>query len=132
MITGIRGVNIKVRDQQRARDFWTEKVGLHIVSAAPMPDFPGKYWMETAPESENSLMVLHWPVFDEVEFFSGITFVCDDMGSTVVEMEANGVEFVTPVTDAGFGSWATFKDLDGNVFVLREAPRPAPAAGATA
>jgi predicted enzyme related to lactoylglutathione lyase len=120
MITGIRGINIKVRDQQRAKEFWTEKVGLHVVSEAPMPDFPGKFWMETAPPSDNSKMILHWPIFDEVEFFSGITFLADDVRETVAELEAKGVEIVTPPISAGFGWWATFRDIDGNVFVVRD------------
>ncbi len=124
MITGIRGINIKVRDQQRAKEFWTEKVGLHVVSEAPMPDFPGKFWMETAPESDNSKMILHWPIFDEVEFFSGITFLCDDVNETVAELEAKGVEIVTAPIPAKFGWWATFRDVDGNVFVVRDSKPP--------
>ena len=122
MITAIRSVNVKVRDQQRARDFWVDQVGLHVVSEAPMPDFPGKFWMETAPESDNSLMVLHWPVFDEVEFFSGITFLCDDVQQTYAELSGRGVEFVTEPIHAKFGWWATFRDVDGNVYVLRGEP----------
>jgi lactoylglutathione lyase len=121
VITGIRQINIRVRDQQRARDFWTEKVGLHMVTERPMPDVPGKFWMEAAGESENTLMILQWPVMDEVEFFSGITFLCDDVRATVQELEEKGVEIVTPVQSAGFGRWATFRDVDGNLFVLRDA-----------
>ncbi len=120
MITGIRGVNIKVRDQDRSANFWTEQVGLEVVSDVVMPDFAPRRWLETGAASRNALMILHWPIFDEVEFFSGITFTCDDIHQTYEELKAKGVEFVSEPFLAGFGWWATFKDPDGNVFVLRQ------------
>lgn len=120
MITGIRGVNIKVRDQDRSASFWTEQVGLKVVSDVVMPDFAPRRWLETAGPSGNALMILHWPVFDEVEFFSGITFTCDDIHKTYEELTAKGVEFVSEPVLANFGWWASFRDPDGNVFVLRQ------------
>jgi catechol 2,3-dioxygenase-like lactoylglutathione lyase family enzyme len=122
VITGIRSVNVKVRDQQRARAFWVDAVGLRVVSDVPMPDFPGRSWLETAGAADDTLMVLHWPVFAEAEFFSGITFLCDDVQQTFAELSGNGVEFVAEPVHARFGWWATFRDLDGNVYVLREEP----------
>ncbi|WP_154769795.1 VOC family protein [Nakamurella alba] len=120
MIKAIRGINIKVRDQDKAKAFWTEQVGLEAISDTPMPDFLPKRWLETRGVDGGAMMVLNWPIFDEVEFFSGITFICDDVLATVEELTAKGVEIVTAPIKAGFGWWATFKDLDGNVFVLRE------------
>jgi lactoylglutathione lyase len=122
MITGIRSVNIKVRDQRRARAFWADQVGLGVVSDVPMPDFPGKSWLEMAPGGSDTIMVMQWPVFAEVEYFSGITLLCDDVRATHAELSGKGVEFVTAPVAAKFGWWATFRDVDGNVYVLREEP----------
>jgi lactoylglutathione lyase len=123
MITGIRSVNIKVRDQQRARAFWADQVGLGLVSDKPMPDFPGRSWLEMRPrDGAGPLLVMNWPVFAEVEFFSGITLLCDDVQRTYEEMSGKGVEFVTKPVKAPFGWWATFRDVDGNVHILREEP----------
>lgn len=120
MITAIRGINIKVRDQDAARQWWSQTVGLDVVGDVPMPDFPPRRWLETRGPQGGAVMVLHWPVFEEVEFFSGITFLCDDVRETCADLESRGVVLVTGPTEAGFGWWAAFRDPDGNVFVLRE------------
>jgi lactoylglutathione lyase len=120
MIKAIRGINIKVRDQDKAKEFWSEKVGLDVVSDTPMPDFLPKRWLETRGPEGGAQMILNWPVMDEVEWFSGITFLCDDVRETYAELTAKGVEFVTEPFQAKFGWWATFKDVDGNMFIIRE------------
>ena len=123
MITGIRSVNIKVRDQRRARAFWADQVGLGLVSDKPMPDFPGKFWLEMRPGDDvGPLLVMNWPVMDEAEFFSGVTLLCDDVQRTYQELSGRGVEFVNKPYQAPFGWWATFRDVDGNLFILREEP----------
>src|SRR5258707_2503295 len=38
-----------------------------------------------------------------------ISFYCDDIGQTVAELKAKGVEFTEPVTDRGYGLVTHFK-----------------------
>jgi len=45
-------------------------------------------------------------------------FACDDVEATHRQLSARGVEFTTPPTSAPWGSFAAFKDPDGNQFVL--------------
>ena len=50
-------------------------------------------------------------------FFNG-SFGCDDVDYTVRQMSAKGVEFEGPPEKQPWGTFAKFKDPDGNTFVL--------------
>lgn len=48
------------------------------------------------------------------------SFSVDDVGEARAEMEAKGVEFVSPLFDAGQGwGWTYFRAPDGNVYQLQ-------------
>ena len=49
------------------------------------------------------------------------SLVCDKLEKTYEELVAKGVEFITPPTKAPWGSFAVFKDIDGNRFVMSAA-----------
>ena len=49
------------------------------------------------------------------------SLVCDQLEKTYEELLAKGVEFVTPPTKEAWGSFAVFKDIDGNRFVMSAA-----------
>ena len=50
-------------------------------------------------------------------FFNG-SFACDDVQATYRQLKARGVEFTSPPAKQPRGEYATFKDPDGNQFVL--------------
>ena len=50
-------------------------------------------------------------------FFNG-SIACDDVEATVRQLAQRGVEFVEPPTAQPWGTFAKFKDSEGNVFVL--------------
>jgi predicted enzyme related to lactoylglutathione lyase len=49
---------------------------------------------------------------------TGIAFYVDDLDKTYMEMSSKGVEFTTKPKKTEWGSYAMFKDLDGNEFWL--------------
>jgi predicted enzyme related to lactoylglutathione lyase len=49
--------------------------------------------------------------------FNG-AFHCDDLDRTYQELVSRGVEFSKPPTRQPWGAYASFKDPDGNEFVL--------------
>ncbi len=51
-----------------------------------------------------------------------ISFYCDDIEQTVVELKARGVEFTAPVADHGYGL-VTFFKVPGNFTVQLYQPR---------
>jgi catechol 2,3-dioxygenase-like lactoylglutathione lyase family enzyme len=118
MITGLKFASIPVRDQDAALAFWTGKAGFRIVTDQPMG--PGRRWIELGVGDSGTRIVLFTPEGHEDRigtFFNG-SFACDDVEHTYRQMTAKGVEFETPPTDEPWGSYAVFRDPDGNSFVL--------------
>ena len=118
MIRQLKFASIPTRDQDAALAFWTEKVGFRVATDQPMG--LGKRWIElTIPGAETGV-VLFTPDGQEDRigtFFNG-SFGCDDVDYTWRQMSAKGVEFEGPPERQPWGSFAKFKDPDGNTFVL--------------
>ena len=53
-----------------------------------------------------------------------IYFMCDDIDTTVAELRARGVEFLTPVEDRGFGLMTTLRVPGGGEVGLYEPTHP--------
>jgi predicted enzyme related to lactoylglutathione lyase len=118
MISHIKFVGVPVRDQNRALDFYTEKLGFTIITDQP---FDGKQrWIELRIPKAQTRVVLFTPEGHEgrIGTFSGISFACDDVEKTYATYQARGVEFEGPPQKQPWGTYAMFKDSEGNQFVL--------------
>jgi catechol 2,3-dioxygenase-like lactoylglutathione lyase family enzyme len=118
MIKGIKFASIPVTDQDRALAFYTEKLGFAVATDAPFNDT--QRWIELRIPGAETRVVLFTPDGheDRIGTFSSISFVADDVVRTYEELSARGVEFSGPPQTADWGSFAIFKDPDGNSFVL--------------
>lgn len=106
MIKHVKFVSVPTRDQEAALEFWTERVGFKVATDQPMG--PGKRWIELLIPGATTRIVLFTPEGQEDRvgtFFNG-SFACED------------VEFTEPPTRQPWGTYAIFKDPDGNSFVL--------------
>src|SRR5215468_5415861 len=118
MIKAVKFVSIPVRDQDHAVSFYTEKLGFQILTDQP---FDGKQrWIELRiPGSETKVVLFTPPGHeDRIGSFSNVTFLTDDIGRTYQELKGRGVEFTGPPAKEAWGHFATFRDGDGNQFVL--------------
>jgi catechol 2,3-dioxygenase-like lactoylglutathione lyase family enzyme len=118
MIKKLKFVGVPTADQDRALAFWTEKIGLRIVTDQPMGE--GKRWIELAIPGAETGVVLFTPEGHEDRigsFFNG-SFECDDVDHTYRQLKERGVEFQEKPTKQHWGTFAIFKDPDGNTFVL--------------
>ncbi len=118
MIKGIKFASVPVSDQDRALAFYTEKLGFAVATDQP---FDGKQrWIELRIPGAPTGLVLFTPDGheDRIGSFSSISFNTDDIQRTYRELSARGVEFEGPPQTAEWGSFALFKDPDGNSFVL--------------
>lgn len=118
MISHVKFVSIPTADQDRALAFWTRQVGLHVLTDQPFDD--RQRWIELRIGSADTRVVLF--MFDEGgpavgAPFNG-AFACDNVEQTYREMSARGVEFLAPPAKQPWGTFATFRDPDGNQFVL--------------
>ena len=118
MIKGIKFASVPVRDQQRALEFFTEKVGFVVATDQP---FDGtQRWIELRIPGAETRLVLFTPKGHEnrIGSFVNFSFFTDDVEGTYKELKAKGVEFVAPPVKEHWGSSAQFKDPDGNTYLI--------------
>lgn len=115
---GIKFVTVPVSNQDRALAFYTEKLGMRVVTDAPFND--RQRWIELAiPRAETKLVLFTAPGQEKMMGgFMNITFMADDVEETARLLQSRGVEFVQQPKKQDWGTSAIFKDLDGNQFVL--------------
>ena len=119
MIKSVKFVSIPVKDQDRALKFYTESLGFGIVTDQPMG--PGQQrWIELKiPGAATGIALFTADGHQErIGTFQGISFATEDVEKTYAELKANGVEFSQGPTKQPWGTFAIFKDADGNQFVL--------------
>lgn len=125
MIRGVRSVGIYVKDPDRAKAFWTEKLGFELLQDMPMGDGPGApRWIEVAPPDKSVILVLFTPPeqTDRIGTFSIVVFHADDVVKTYEELKAKGVVFKEePRREFWGGWWSSFEDSDGNTYGLGSA-----------
>ena len=118
MIKSMKLVSVPVTDQQRALDFFTQKLGFRVVTDQPFDD--KQRWIELGVGRDATSLALFTPPEhkDRIGGFTGIAFVADDVKATCRELKAKGVRIVQEPVEAPWGTFATFADPDGNTFGL--------------
>jgi len=118
MIKQIKFVSIPVADQNRALDFYTEKLGFTIITDQPFDE--KQRWIELRIPKAETRVVLFTPEGEEkrIGSFMNMSYVCDDIHKTYDELEKRGVEFEGPPQQQPWGTYAMFKDSEGNRFVV--------------
>jgi predicted enzyme related to lactoylglutathione lyase len=117
MIRQLKFVGIPTRDQAAALAFWTEKMGFIIATDQPMGN---QRWIELKIPGAQTGIVLFTPDGHEDRigtFFNG-SFACDDVEYSYKQLSERGVAFVDPPTKQPWGTYARFRDPDGNTFIL--------------
>jgi predicted enzyme related to lactoylglutathione lyase len=118
MIRRVKFVGIPVKDQDRALAFYRDRLGFKVHTDQPMG--PGNRWIELRIPGAETGVVLFTPEGHEDRigtFFNG-SFECDDVRKSCEELKARGVEFTGEPKAEPWGTYATFKDSEGNSFVL--------------
>jgi predicted enzyme related to lactoylglutathione lyase len=118
MITHLKFVGIPVRDQQRALKFYTEKLDFELATDQPFND--RQRWIELRIANSATRFVLFTPEGHEDRigtFFNG-SLACDDVEATHRQLAKRGVEFLGEPQREQWGTFAKFKDSEGNQFVL--------------
>lgn len=118
MIKAIKFVSIPVKDQDRALEFYTKKLGLRVLTDSPFDD--QQRWIELGIPRAETKLVLFTPPGQEkmIGKLMNISFCADNVEATATELKERGVEFVQEPQKADWGTAAIFKDPDGNQFVL--------------
>ena len=111
-------IGVPVSDQDRARDFYVDVLGLELLRDAEMQ--PGLRWVQVAPRGgATTLTLVTW--FDTMPAgsYRGLVLETDDPEGDVERLRAHGLEFPAGVQQQPWGAFVTFGDPDGNGLVLR-------------
>lgn len=111
MITNISHIGVFVLDQERALDFYTNKLGFEVCTDAPMRKFR---WLTVSPKNQPEIEIILMPISDELHFdkesaeqmrafvkkglMGGPVLECDNIYATYEELKSKGVEFKKPPT----------------------------------
>jgi predicted enzyme related to lactoylglutathione lyase len=131
MITRLAIVTILVRDQDEALRYYTDLLGFE--KRADETFGPGVRWVTVAPAGQQEVEIalqkpepaLHGEelarkLMERVGQGTTWSFTTDDCRATYEELEARGVQFVSPPTDQYYGVEAIFVDPYGNTFSMVE------------
>lgn len=124
-LTGIKSVSVYVSDEDKALDFYINKLGFEKRMDAPLGmEDPSLRWVEIGIPGEETAIILvrGYAGWNEgrVGKFAGIVLGTDDIHKTYEELRARGVEFSQAPSEESWGSQAQFEDQDGNGFVLAQ------------
>ena len=118
MIRGIKFVGVPVRDQDVALKFYTEALGMKVMTDQPFT--PQQRWIELKIPGADTGVTLFTPQGheDRIGQFQSISFWCDDVFAEADALKKKGVEFKKEPATESWGTAAVFCDPDGNQFVL--------------
>jgi predicted enzyme related to lactoylglutathione lyase len=124
-IMGAEKIVVGVRDQVRARKFWSETLGFAVTTDAPYSD--GERWVEvTSPDGGVALILTPDPEYryrvsdNERIPNANPFFYTDDIERTYQELSEKGVEFPVRPSREPWGWWSMFTDSEGNRFALQQ------------
>lgn len=122
MVGGVTKVVVEVDDQDRARRFWTEKLGFELVQDTP---YGSERWLEVRTPDKAVVVVLGLrhgerpaAAVDPELPTSNVMFYAEDLQRTYEELSARGVEFPQPPVQQPWGWWSMFQDSEGTRFAL--------------
>ena len=132
----IANYQVFVTDQDKALDFYVNKLGMEVRTDVTVPEMGNFRWLAVSPAGQPEVGIVLMaipgePVFDEgtvgqlKELLSkgagsAIFLSTDDCQAAYEELEARGVEFLEKPEERLYGIDAGFRDPFGNHFRLTQ------------
>lgn len=127
MLMRVGTVSVFVADQQRARDFYTEKLGMELRLEAPL--FPGSdlKWIEVAPAgAETAINLYKTDASDEnwghyagtVGKPQSITIQASELEGLAADLRGRGVTILQEPVAEPWGNWMSIQDSEGNTLII--------------
>jgi lactoylglutathione lyase len=129
VIDRISTVCIFVGNQDRAKEFYTKKLGFELRRDAPL--YPGATarWIAVAPHGAETEAILYlpddnWQHYKQVVGQSqALTFNVTDMTKLAADLKSKGVAFVQEPKKEPWGTFAIIQDSEGNRILMTEPPK---------
>jgi len=124
MIKKVGTVSIFVEDQDRAKAFYTEKLGMELINDTPLYPGAASRWLELAPPGAETHIVLY--AFDDnwehyrstFQQSQSLTLHCEDLQASYRLYRERGVQFLGEPETQFWGTFALLKDSEGNTLIL--------------
>ncbi|MGR4065920.1 MAG: VOC family protein [Vulcanimicrobiaceae bacterium] len=107
-------VTVRVKDVDRAIDFYTNKLGWEKTMDVPMGE---NRWVTVAPKGAQTSFTLSTYSPDGSEHkggLSGVVLEVDNVYDEQKLLEQRGVKFTETARTEPWGGWAVFADSEGN------------------
>ena len=126
MLTNIGTITVQVTDQDKALEFYTQKLGFEKRSDEPMG--PNQRWIEVAPPGAQTRILLYKATpeapgagsYEEAQARigkpTGMVLEVDDIEATFAQFKSNGVPIEEEPQKQPWGWWGVFADQDGNTY----------------
>jgi len=119
MIKKIEVISIPVKNQDKAVEFYINKLGFKLLVDTPFDQ--NKRWIQIglSDENETTISLVDW--FEDMlpVHVKGLVLSVDDIEKTVKNLKENGVG-ISPIDETPWGKFAHFNDIDGNGWAIRE------------
>lgn len=129
MINHVGTVCVFVSDQQRAKTFYTQKLGFELRTEAPLYPGASSLWIAVAPKGATTEIILYlpdanWAHYQQVVGQSqAVTLDVSDMQAVYADLKSKGVQFVQEPDQQPWGTYATILDSENNRILLVEQPK---------
>jgi catechol 2,3-dioxygenase-like lactoylglutathione lyase family enzyme len=133
MIKKLSHATVFVLDQDRAHDFYTQKLGFEVRADVRMGDFR---WLTVGPKTQPDMEIILMPVVatpmsspETVAKLRALVeqgglglgvFETDDCKKSYEELLAKGVKFRSPPAERPYGIEAVLQDDSGNWFSMTQ------------
>ncbi len=119
-IQSVAVVSVPVSDQERAKAFYVDKLGMELVREDD--SVLGIRWVMVAPKGGGTALTLvTWFESMPPGSLQGLVLRSDDLQADYQALVADGVEFDGPPKQQPWATETVFSDPDGNNIVLQQA-----------
>ncbi|MCL5994906.1 MAG: VOC family protein [Chloroflexi bacterium] len=128
-INGVGTVSVFVGDQDRAKAFYTNVLGMELRTDAPLYPGASARWLAVAPKGAATEVILYlpdqnWEHYKQTAGQSqALTLDVSDMAAVHADLKAKGVNFVQEPDVQPWGTYAIIQDSEGNRLILSEPPK---------
>jgi catechol 2,3-dioxygenase-like lactoylglutathione lyase family enzyme len=118
-IENVKVVSVPVSDQERAKDFYVEKLGFELIRDDD--SVPGIRWVQVSPKGgAPSLTLVTWFETMPPGSLQGLVLGSENLEAECDRLAAQGVAFDRPLEHQPWGTEAVICDPDGNKLVLQQ------------
>lgn len=117
MLTHVQIVHVPVSDQDRAKDFYVDRLGMSVI--ADMNMGPHGRWLQVAPAGAATSLALV-PGDESIALGSAtVVFESDDIEADIAELRKRGMDLPDQIEDMPWARAIRFTDPDGNQLALQ-------------